>query len=332
MILDKTLIKYLFLFFLTFLTTCSKNSNKSIISGSTMGTTYSITIMDFMHNKDNFKSHIDSQLNLINEKFSTYISDSEISIINKSNTGTIIVSDEFKYVLNKALYYCKLVNGNYDVTIGPLISLWGFDSSQNKIPSNNEIVNVLNYVGYEKIYFKNNYLVKDNENMNIDLNSIAKGYAVDQISEFLDDSGYSNYLVEIGGELRSKKDDNHDNWIVGIQNPVSNSIIKKIKLNNFSLATSGTYNNFFELGGITYSHILNPNTGYPYKYQTVSATILARECIDADAYATLSMTMKPLDIVNLINENSDVEVYIIEIDEDNQVVEYMSDGFETMVY
>ena len=164
------------------------------------------------------------------------------------------------------------------------------------------------------------------------MNSIAKGYAVDQISEFLNENGYSNYLVEIGGELRSQKDDSYDDWIVGIQNPVSNSIIKKIKLNNLSLATSGTYNNFFELEGVTYSHILNPNTGYPYRYQTVSTTVLAENCIDADAYATLSMTMEPDDIIDLVNQKNDVEAYIIEVDKNNKIVEYMSEGFKKIIY
>ena len=328
----KYLIKSFLLIFLILFNSCSNPNNKTTISGYTMGTTYSISIIDFIHNQDDFKARIDSQLNLINKKFSTYMSDSEISIINSSNTEIITISDEFKYVLNKALYYCNLVKGNYDITIGPLISLWGFNKPSKRIPLYDEIINTLDYVGYKKIYLKNNYLVKSNRSINIDLNSIAKGYAVDRISEFLNNIGYTNYLVEIGGELQSKKDDDYDNWIIGIQNPISNSIIKKIKLNNLSLATSGTYNNFFELEGVTYSHILNPNTGYPYKYQTVSTTILAEKCIDADAYATLSMTMEPIDIINLINESSNIEAYIIEIDENNELIEYMSKGFEAIVY
>tara|TARA_Y100001970_G_scaffold42776_1_gene53279 strand:- start:63149 stop:64147 length:999 start_codon:yes stop_codon:yes gene_type:complete len=332
MILDKILIKYFLLILSIFFFTCSKKSNKTIISGNTMGTTYSVTIIDFVHNKDNFQSSINNQLKSVNQKFSTYINNSEISLINRAGTEIITISNEFKYVLNKALYYCMLVKGNYDITVGPLVDLWGFKTPPKKMPSYDEIVSVLNYVGYEKIYLNNNYLVKGNKNINIDLNSIAKGYAVDQISEFLNEKGYSNYLVEIGGELRSQKDDSYDDWIVGIQNPVSNSIIKKIKLNNLSLATSGTYNNFFELEGVTYSHILNPNTGYPYRYQTVSTTVLAEKCIDADAYATLSMTMEPDDIIDLVNQKNDVEAYIIEVDKNNKIVEYMSEGFKKIIY
>ena len=268
----------------------------------------------------------------INRKFSTYITDSEISNINKSNAELIKLSDEFKYVLDKALYYCKLVNGNYDITVAPLVDLWGFSSSDNIIPSDDDIKAIMGNIGYEKISLNNQFLVKKNKNIDLDLNSIAKGHGVDKISKFLDDSGYRKYLVEIGGELRSKKMSDHDDWIIGIQNPESNSIIKKIKLNNLSMATSGTYNNFFKLDGILYSHILNPKTGYPYKHKTISATVIAEECIDADAYATLAMTMKPLDVVDLLNRTNDVEVYIIEIDDNNKIIEYMSSGFKGMVY
>ena len=120
-----------------------------------MGTTYSITILDFIHNKVEFKANIDKQLDTINQKFSTYIADSEISNINKSNAELIKLSDEFKYVLDKALYYCKLVNGNYDITIAPLVDLWGFSGSNNVIPSDDDIEDVMGNIGYEKISLNN---------------------------------------------------------------------------------------------------------------------------------------------------------------------------------
>ena len=333
MILVNYLIKYLFLFsFLILFSTCSKDSNKTIISGNTMGTTYSITISNFIHNEDDFKIDIDKQLNLINQKFSTYQDNSEISKINTSNAELIKLSKEFEYVLNRALYYCELSNGNYDITVGPLVELWGFNSSNGSLPSDDDIKQLLNHIGYEKVSLSNHFLVKKDKNIDIDLNSIAKGYGVDKISEFLNKNGYTDYLVEIGGELRSSQVNNPDDWIVGIQNPQSNLIVKKIKLNNMSMATSGTYNNFFELDGVNYSHILNPKTGYPYKHKTISATVIAKYCIDADAYATLSMTMKPLDVIDLINKANDIEVYMIEIDPNNKIIEYMSSGFKEILY
>ena len=294
-----------------------------------MGTTYSITISNFMHNKDDFKTKIEKQLDEINQKFSTYSDDSEISIINKSNADLMKISSEFEYVLDRALYYCKLVNGNYDITVGPLVELWGFNSNKNILPSADDISAVLDNIGYQKISLSNHFLVKKNKDVVIDLNSIAKGYAVDKISEFLDKNGYENYLVEIGGELSSKNNNNYDDWIVGIQDPQSNLVIKKIKLNNLSMATSGTYNNYFELNGVTYSHILNPKTGYPYKHKTISATIIAKDCIDADAYATLSLTIDPNKVLSLINKIENVDCYIVEVDSLGNILEYKSNDLDT---
>ena len=294
-----------------------------------MGTTYSITISNFMHNKVDFKIKIEKQLDDINQKFSTYIDDSEISVINKSNADLMKLSSEFEYVLDKALYYCKLVNGNYDITVGPLVNLWGFNSNKNILPSADDISAVLDNIGYHNISLNNHYLVKKNKNVVIDLNSIAKGYGVDKISEFLDKNGYDNYLVEIGGELSSKNNNNYDDWIVGIQDPQSNLVIKKIKLNNLSMATSGTYNNNFELNGVTYSHILNPKTGYPYRHKTISVTVIAKDCIDADAYATLSLTIDPNKVLSLINKIENVDCYIVEVDSLGNILEYKSNDLDS---
>ena len=333
MISDNYFIKYSTLLLIIIFSSCSKKeSPRTIISGNTMGTTYSITILDFNHDKIEFKNIIDERLSIINQIFSTYINDSEISSINKSGTELIQLSDEFRYVLDKALYYCKLSDGYYDITIGPLVKLWGFDTIYNQIPSDSDILGSMNDIGYNKIYVNNQFLVKKNKEINIDLNSIAKGYGVDEIANLIESEGYHNYLVEIGGELRSKKTDNDNDWIVGIQHPTSNSVIKKIKLNNLSMATSGIYNNFFELDGVRYSHILNPKTGYPYKHKILSSTVLAEKCIDADAYATISMTIEPSDVVNLIDNQSGVEVYIIELDDNDRIIEYMSKGFKNIIY
>ena len=129
--------------------------------------------------------------------------------------------------------------------------------------------------------------------------------------------------------MSSKNNNNYDDWIVGIQDPQSNLVIKKIKLNNLSMATSGTYNNYFELNGVTYSHILNPKTGYPYKHKTISATVIAKDCIDADAYATLSLTIDPNKVLSLINKIENVDCYIVEVDSLGNILEYKSNDLDT---
>ena len=298
-----------------------------------MGTTYSITIINFEHERKNFKFLIDSKLQSINDIFSTYLIDSEISNINKSKSNNIELSDEFLYVLNKALAYCSLVDGSYDITVGPLIELWGFNDSYNDIiPEHKEILNVLNEVGFEYISINDNYLTKKNLNITIDLNSIAKGYAVDEISDLLELNGYFDYLVEIGGEVRTSKNKYEKEWLIGIQHPTSNKIIKQINLNNLSMATSGTYNNYFDYKNVTYSHIMNPDTGYPYKNRTVSATVVSKHCIDSDAFATISMTVDPQEAINLINNIDNIEAYLIEVGVNGQLVEYSTIGFDKLVY
>ena len=327
MILDrKYIINLIFSIFLFFSSFSSNTSEKITIHGSTMGTTYSVTINEFISDENAFKQMIDDELNTINLIFSTYISDSELSKINNSKQNSHIVSDYFSYVLAKALYYCEYSKGTYDITINPLINLWGFSSyKEQKIPSEDDIKNILNNIGYNKVSLKNNILNKST-NIKMDLNSIAKGFAVDQIAELIEKNNYKDYLIEIGGELKSKKQDISTNWIVGIQSPISNTVIKKIQLNNMSMATSGTYNNFFEEDNQIYSHIINPMTGYPYKYKTISSTIVSKYCIDADAFATISMTMNPDEMISLINNETGVEGYILEL-KNNQLIEYKSNGF-----
>jgi len=321
-----------FIFFLSTLLVFSNcinnNSNRTIIEGKTMGTTYSITILNYIKDENLLENEIEILLNDLNMIFSTYIDSSEISIINKLEK--INISKEFLHVLNKALYYCNLSEGSYDITVAPLVELWGFsDIVKQTIPNQKNINNTLSKIGYNGVKVSNNTLSKK-KNIQIDLNSIAKGYAVDQVALLLNNMNYNDYLIEIGGEIRTSRKHNTDNWIIGIQHPFKSEIIKKIKLDNLSMATSGTYNNYFSINNVEYSHILNPKTGYPFEYNSVSATIIANNCIDADAYATLAMTQSPIEIINLINNDSSIEGYIIEVKND-KLIEYKSLGFKNLV-
>ena len=333
-LVDKKLLKvFCFLFFLFIFGCSNKSESKHLISGLTMGTTYNITILGNVENETKLKTKLEEILDSVNISFSTYIDNSEISKINNYDTGLIKLSKDFSYVLEKALYYCDISNGNYDITISPLVKLWGFESFKEvKVPQNNLIVEQLANVGYKKIHLSNNFLVKQNKKIQIDLNSIAKGFAVDRISEFLYNNGFKNHLVEIGGELKSSKyGDSKKKWIIGIQNPQNSSVIKKINLLNMSMATSGTYNNFFEIDGVRYSHLINPMTGFPIDHQTVSATVISKECIDSDALATVLMTMMPMEGIDFINQLSDSEAMIVKLDEEGNLTEYLSKGFESYI-
>ena len=293
-----------------------------------MGTTYTITINDFKGNKKEFKSKIDNKLETLNKIFSTYDPNSEIAAINHSTADIIKISSTFKYVLNKALKYSDISNGNYDITIGGLVDLWGFNNYDfQTIPKEEDILNVLVNIGYYNLSINDDLLIKNNKLVQIDLNSIAKGYAVDEIAELINADGYDVFLVEIGVELKSKG----DNWLIGIQDPINNQIIKKIHFNNISIATSGNYNNYFEINGEKYSHILNPKTGFPFSYRTISATVLTKDCIDADAYATMAMTISSSDFINLVNKTDYTEAYVIEIDDNGVFNQIFSEGFKNYI-
>ena len=159
-----------------------------------MGTTYSITILNYIKDENLLENEIEILLNDLNMIFSTYIDSSEISIINKLEK--INISKEFLHVLNKALYYCNLSEGSYDITVAPLVELWGFsDVVEQTIPNQKNINNTLSKIGYNGVKVSNNTLSKK-KNIQIDLNSIAKGYAVDQVALLLNNMNYNDYLIE----------------------------------------------------------------------------------------------------------------------------------------
>ena len=323
MILDKklfTLVPLLFLF------SCYNPINETLIDGQTMGTTYSVKIIDHIDNKNEIKKNIDLLLDNLNNQFSKYIKNSEISRINHSELLEIEASKTFLNVLNKALYYSDLSNGLYDVTVSPLVDLWGFSNYDlSDFPTEQEINKIKKNIGYKNLHIENNFVIKNNENVSIDLNSIAKGYAIDIIYDYLLNEGFVNYLIEIGGEVRTKSDKTKD-WIIGIQHPQKNTFLKKIKINNFSMATSGTYNNFFTKDGIEYSHIINPITGYPIKHKIIGATVISNKCIDADALATMLMVVDEKKGINIIDNIDDVECLLILKDESNSIsLEYSAE-------
>lgn len=296
-----------------------------------MGTTYQIKINTKNHiNEDSLKLDIDNYLYDINMVFSTYIDSSEISMINTSLENKFLISEELKYVLFESLYWADISSGLYDPTVYPLVDLWGFAGSQRtKVPTEYEIQDILDRVSYKNISLVDNILNKKND-VYLDLSSIAKGYAVDLIASKLIESGYNDFLVDIGGELFCNGNNNNNNWIVGIAHPNENELFLKTIINDFSIATSGTYNNYTIYEGKEYSHLINPITGYPILNSVVSATVLSKNCTTSDAIATMLMVLpydKGLDIVNGIDN---VECMIL-INKDDGILKLESSNFKDRV-
>jgi len=282
---------------------------------------------EYPHSVDLISKGIDSILVAINQSMSTYIPDSEISLINSNNIyGEVFtVSEEFQYVLEKSLEYYVLTEGAFDITIRPLLKLWGFKGETiYKVPESSLIKQVLNYVGSDNIISKANRFSKKNPKLELDFGAIAKGYAVDRISDYLIDKGYLVHYVEIGGEIICKGKD----WNIQIAYPefLSNKSFKILKLNNKAVATSGTYNQFVEIDDFEYSHIFDSRVGRPVKNNVVSVTVISDNCIDTDALSTSLKVLGKDKGLELINELDNIECMFI-LKESGVLKDYYSNNF-----
>jgi thiamine biosynthesis lipoprotein len=318
---------------------CSGN-DYTIITGNTMGTTYHIKIFSrSFNNLSGLKNKITQRLNEINQSMSIYIDESEISRFNRTGTSgkKIYISDDFFNVMKVAEKIYRITDGAWDGTVKPLVHLWGFDNSATagSIPEHEYIEKTLSKIGFNKIEVsEKKFIVKNEAQITLDLASIAKGYAVDQIGQVIKNHGISNFIVEIGGEVYAsgfKK--NKKKWEIGISTPEKNAgfenVYKKIPLTNRALATSGDYRQFFEIKGIRYSHVINPKTGYPVNNGVVSVSILADKCILADGLATAVMVMGKEKGLKLINSLDGVECLIIIRKDDGSLSDYATSGFIT---
>ena len=311
-----------------------------VIVGETMGTTYSISIRniskDVIRRKNDIQKDIDSLLNIINNSMSTYIEDSEISRFNNNLAfEKMSISSHFSNVLMRAYYHYHLSGKKFDPTIAPLYDIWGFrgDRMLNE-PTQAEIEETMSLIGMDKIAIENSglrlfpkyYISKAKDKVSIDLSAIAKGYAVDIISEYLSHNGYDNHFVEIGGEIRTSSrgvllpiSEGKLNWAIGIQDPTSiDGSISTIYTTNKAIATSGNYVNTIEYlnTGSIKTHIIDPTTGYPLEVKDgsiASVTVIAPTCIDADALATTLMLLDIDEGIKLIEDISWAEAYVVYI-------------------
>jgi thiamine biosynthesis lipoprotein len=268
------------------------------LNGSTMGTVYTVKIVKAEITKikiqpDALQKEIDSLLVQINQKMSTYLDDSEISQFNQyRGQNWFPVSPELASLIKNALDISAKSGGAFDITIGPLVNLWGFgpENRPELIPSEEEITARKLRVGYKNLQLQSNppALRKEISDLYCDLSAIAKGYGVDQVALFLDRLGCNNYMVDIGGEIKTGgRNPQGHYWKIGVAAPLEEFGVQKIiPLENKAVATSGDYRNYFEMGGIRYSHMIDPRTGKPITHQLASVTVIQNSCMIADALAT----------------------------------------------
>lgn len=297
----------LILVFISTLCTCQHAPDELLtISGLTMGTSYSVKFIseDKNINKKEIHSDIEQILTDINQAMSTYIPDSELSLFNQSSTNdSQVLSDDLFLVIEHAIEVSTITNGAFDITVGPLVNLWGFGPKNNetnpsaqKIPTGSMLQSTMQHTGYKKLVIDKTQkqISKPDPAIYIDLSGIAKGFAVDKIAAYLDKKNIQNYLIEIGGELISKGiNANQHSWKIGIEQAKSleRSVQRIVNLNNIAMATSGDYRNYFEKNGIRYSHTIDPVTGTPIYHNLASVTVLAKSTMHADALATAFMVL-----------------------------------------
>ncbi|EPJ50883.1 MAG: hypothetical protein OFPI_18870 [Osedax symbiont Rs2] len=308
------------------------------IEGRTMGTTYHIK---WVANADEandtalrIKGDADLLLADINQAMSTYISDSELSLFNQSSSGTKAqVSKPLYDILAKAQQISKNSAGAYDITVGPLINLWGFGPEKRitKAPDAAQISAIRAKVGYQHLALLGNNTIVKHANLYLDLSSIAKGYAVDQLAKMLDSAGYSAYLVEIGGELLTRGiKPNQQPWRIAIESPTSGRNIQRIvRVDDVAVATSGDYRNYFEDKGIRYSHIIDTKTGRPITHNLASVTVLADNCAQADALATAFLAMGVERSYEYANAHG-IDAFFISKSSDG-FIEKMTPGFASRI-
>lgn len=303
---------------------------KVTLSGNTMGTTYNITYLD--PSERDFKTSIDSLLEVFNQSLSTYIPDSELSRFNQSDT-LYFKLPYFLPVLQSSKTVYEITGGAFDPTVGPLVNLWGFGPSGPQLKDSVNIASMLGLVGFDKIFFDSASVRKSKPGMYLDFSAIAKGYGVDVVAEFLKGKGIENLLVEIGGELVARGvNEKGELWKVGINRPEelgrADDLYSIVALNNRGMATSGNYRNYYEAGGIKISHTINPATGKPVNHGLLSATVLADDCMTADAYATAMMVMGTDKAIELQKNQSLFEIFLIYSDSTGQLKSYASEGIK----
>ncbi len=314
---------------------CSIPNTYSTAEGVMMGTTMSI-IADFERSRAgelyNSIIELDSEMKA---SMSIYDSTSLLSRINRNETDT--ADKHIIYNLRLADSISRLSGGAYDVTVKPLVDLWGFSGREPERVG--DIDSILEFVGYELLQIDGERIVKGDERIEIDLNSIAKGYAVDCLAEIVEEYGAKNYIVEVGGEIRCKgRNPQGSMWRVGIETPFDGNMgqraefQKRINIGDGAIATSGNYRRFYlDSEGNKIVHTIDPTTGYSTTSKLLSVTVVAPSCAEADALATMFLAMGNRRALELAKRMPNVKAYFILAGEQNEYEEYISPAIKELI-
>ena len=304
-------------------------------TGFAQGSTYTIKYLDNQNrNFDDAFSQLLAQIDLI---FSGYDSLSIVSRINR-NEKQVLVDSLFEECFEKAMEISRQTNGDFDITVAPLVNAWGFGSKQKMHIDGSVIDSLMKCIGYKNVSLSAHTVVKKNINISLDFNAIAQGFSSDLVSRLLLSKGVTNYLIEIGGEVYAHGTDAHgDLWKVGIEMPIENSsdslnpIQATLKLQNAAVSTSGNYRKFYIENGMKYSHEIDPHTGYPSRSSLLSATIVAKDCASADAYATACMVMGLKKSITFLKKHHEIDALLYYAKPDGSIASYETKGIQAIL-
>ena len=316
-------------------TTPKEHQSKKILntlSGKAFGTTYSVLFA--AEEMISYQKSYDSLIAVINQSMSTYQKGTDITRINEGDT-TVQVDAHFKKVFDASKVIYEQTKGAFDPTIGIIVNAWGFgpEGELEHIDSL-KVKELMTTVGLDRVHLKNNRIIKENVKTRIDFNALAKGYAVDVFADFLKAKGYTDYLVEIGGEIvvsgtnRIKQ----KAWTVGIEDPNfdgTQSYSKIVELpDGAAMATSGSYRKFkIDKNGNRYAHIIDAQTGYPSKTNVLSVSVIAENCMLADAYATVFKNMGITTVKAFLQQHPELKVYFIYENDQKELETLALNGF-----
>jgi thiamine biosynthesis lipoprotein len=313
---------------------CEQPPQQVHLSGPTMGTSYNIKYLqqDGLPSSDDLHKEIDRLLEEVNDQMSTYRKDSELSRFNQyQGIDPFEVSNQTATVVKEAIRLNGLTEGALDVTVGPLVNLWGFgpEARPEVVPTDAELAERKANTGIHHLSVDGNKLSKDLPHLYVDLSTIAKGWGVDVVANYIESQGIHNYMVEVGGEIRLKGL-NRDGvpWRIAVEKPTvdERSIQEIIEPGDMAIATSGDYRNYFERDGVRYSHIINPQTGRPIHNRVVSVTVLDKSCMTADGLATGLMVLGDEKGIEIAEQNH-IPVFMI-VKTDDGFKEIASSAFK----
>jgi len=307
-----------------------KDQELQVIHGFAQGTSYSVS---YYASSDRIKKHqIDSILLKIDSSMSLYKPYSLINQFNKSTQGSQLDGDFLK-VVKKSFEIFKATDGRFDITVGPLVQLWGFGPRAiNVFPDSTLIKETLKHVGMNKLKLQGQHLKKANPKVEIDLNGIAQGYSVDVVAAFLTAQGLNSYMVEIGGEVIAKgyKPDG-SGYRIGIEGPGSEGFRHIIQIKEGAVTTSGNYQKFLSYKKGKISHLINPQTGYPLDNSMISVTVYANDAMTADGYDNALMAMDLKAAMAFVKGRKDLEAYFIYRKPDGSVTDTLTNGFKKLL-